>query len=75
MYFYTVIENQMDNDGNFGLLSFHFDNEEEAYSKLYTVLAYASVSKIQYHSGHLLRSDGIIIDGRVFDRRLPAVEE
>lgn len=68
MLFYTTIENQVRSDGSRGLLYDHFDNEDQAYAKLYTILAAAAVSDIPYHSGHLLRSDGIIMDGRVFDR-------
>lgn len=67
--FYTTIENQLRNDGSFGLLYDHFTNVDQAYAKLYTILAAAAVSEIPYHSGHLLRSDGIMMDGRVFDRR------
>lgn len=72
--FYTTIENQLRNDGSFGLLYDHFTDINSAYAKLYTILAAAAVSGIPYHSGHLLRSDGIMIEGRVFDRR-PAPEE
>lgn len=68
-YFYTTIENQQRKDGSFGLLYDHFDDENQAYAKLYTILAAAAVSDIPYHSGHLLRSDGIVIEGKVFDRR------
>ena len=67
--FYTTVENQLRNDGSFGLLYDHFTNVDQAYAKLYTILAAAAVSEIPYHSGHLLRSDGIMMDGRVFDRR------
>lgn len=67
--FYTTIENQLRNDGSFGLLYDHFTNVDQAYAKLYTILAAAAVSEIPYHSAHLLRSDGIMMDGRVFDRR------
>ena len=67
--FYTTIENQLRNDGSFGLLYDHFTDVNAAYAKLYTILAAAAVSEIPYHSGHLLRSDGIMMDGRVFDRR------
>lgn len=69
MYFYTTIENQVRNDGSRGLLYDHFDDETQAYAKLYTILAAAAVSDIPYHSGHILRSDGIMIEGKVFDRR------
>ena len=69
MTFYTTIENQLRNDGSYGLLYDHFKDINAAYAKLYTILASAAVSDIPYHSAHLLRSDGIIIEGKVFDRR------
>lgn len=68
-YFYTTIENQLRADGSYGLLYDHFTDENAAYAKLYTILAAAAVSGIPYHSGHIYRSDGILIDGKVFDRR------
>lgn len=73
-YFYTTIENQVRADGSKGLLYDHFDNLEQALAKLYTILAAAAVSEIPYHSGHIYRSDGLLIEGRVFDRR-PGDEE
>lgn len=73
--FYTTIENQLREDGSFGLLYDHFTDVNAAYAKLYTILAAAAVSDIPYHSAHLLRSDGIMMEGRVFDRRVvPEVE-
>lgn len=78
-YFYTSLENQIRDDGSQGLLYQHYlpeDDEtpeqlyERALAKLYTVLAAAAVSKLPYHSGHLYRSDGLLVDGRVFDRRV-----
>ena len=73
--FYTTIENQLRDNGTFGLLYDHFTDVNAAYAKLYTILAAAAVSEIPYHSAHLLRSDGIMIEGRVFDRRVvPEVE-
>lgn len=73
--FYTTIENQLREDGSFGLLYDHFTDVNAAYAKLYTILAAAAVSEIPYHSAHLLRSDGIMMEGRVFDRRVvPDVE-
>ena len=73
--FYTTIENQLRDNGTFGLLYDHFTDVNAAYAKLYTILAAAAVSEIPYHSAHLLRSDGIMMEGRVFDRRVvPDVE-
>lgn len=74
-YKYTTIENQQRSDGTWGLLYDHYDSEESAYAKLYTILAAAAVSGIPYHSGHIMRSDGLILDGRVFDRRESEVSE
>ena len=71
--FYTVLEIQIDNNGNHGSLINNYDTFEAALAKLYTILAAAAVSGIPYHSGHILRSDGFIVEGRVFDRR-PEVE-
>ena len=73
--FYTTIENQVRNDGSKGLLYDHFDTYEAALAKLYTILAAAAVSEIPFHSGHILRSDGIMTDGRVFDRRTQVTPE
>ena len=67
--FYTTIENQLRDNGSYGLLYDHFENLNAAYAKLYTILAAAAISELPYHSGHLLRNDGIIIEGKVFDRR------
>ena len=72
--FYTTIENQIRADGSKGLLYDHYENLDSALAKLYTILAAAAVSGLPYHSGHILRSDGILIEGRVFDRRSDAVE-
>lgn len=74
-FFYTTIENQVREDGSRGLLYDHYDDENAAYAKLYTILAAAATSGIPYHSGHILRSDGIIIEGKVFDRRADVTPE
>ena len=68
--FYTVLEIQV-NNGSKSCIPVIYDNINDAYNKLYTILAYASVSECEYHSGCILRSDGILIDGKVFDRMNP----
>lgn len=68
--FYTTIENQVRVDGSKGLLYDHFDDENQALAKYYTICAAAAVSEIPYHSAAIMRDDGIIIEGRVFDRRI-----
>lgn len=67
-YFYTTLENQLRSDGSYGLLYNHYTDLNQAYAKLYYILAAAATSGIPYHSGHIYRSDGLLIDGRVFDR-------
>ena len=74
-YFYVVLEIQIDNGGNRGLLNNFYDNLDSALAKLYTVLSAAAVSGIPYHAGQIIRSDGLIIEGRIFDRRTPPVNE
>lgn len=72
---WTTIENQIRSDGSKGLLYDHFESYDAALAKLYTILAAAATSGIPYHSGHILRDDGILTDGRVFDRRIITEEE
>ena len=67
--FYTTIENQIREDGSKGLLYDHFEDENRAYAKYFTVCAAAAMSGIPYHSAHIIRSDGIMIEGKVFGRR------
>jgi hypothetical protein len=73
-YFYTTLENQLRSDGSYGLLYNHYTDLNQAYAKLYYILAAAATSGIPYHSGHIYRSDGLLIDGRVFDRRAESSE-
>lgn len=68
--FFTTIENQVRNDGGRGLLYDHFDSLDAALAKYYTICAAAAVSDIPYHSACIIRDDGIMIEGRVFDRRV-----
>lgn len=70
---YTTIENQIREDGSYGLLYDHFTDYNAALAKLYTILAAAATSELPYHSGHIMRDDGILTDGRVFDRRAELV--
>lgn len=73
--FYTTLENQVRNDGSKGLLFDHFEDLNAALAKYYTVCAAAAVSEIPYHSAAIIRDDGILIEGRVFDRRVDHEEE
>lgn len=67
--FFIVLEIQEDVSGVRGCTPVIYNDYDSALAKLYTVLAAAAASALPYHSGHILRSDGIITDGRVFDRR------
>jgi len=67
--FYTTIENQVRNDGSKGLLYDHFTDLNAALAKYYTICAAAATSDIPYHAAAIIRDDGIMIEGRVFDRR------
>lgn len=67
--FYTTIENQVRPDGSKGLLYDHFESIEQAEAKYYTVCAAAALSEIPYHSAHLIRSDGVVLACKVYDRR------
>lgn len=69
--FYTTIENQLRENGTFGLLYDHFSDERQALAKYYTICAAAAVSEIPYHSAHLLSSDGRMLRQEIFDRREP----
>lgn len=68
--FYTTIENQVREDGSRGLLYDHFDDENKALAKYYTICSAGAVSEIPYHSAHLLASDGRMIRQEIFDRRV-----
>lgn len=75
MHFYTLVEKQMIN-GTPATLATHYDTYTEALAAYFFVCAAAVVSTIEYHAAHLIRSDGIMVEGRVFDRRLePEPEE
>ena len=65
--FFSVLEVQ--NNGTPAAITTIYNDEAAAYAKYYTVLAAAAVSSVTYHACHIIRSDGIMIEGKVFDRR------
>lgn len=67
--FYTTIENQVRSDGSRGLLYDHFDDEDSALAKFFTICAAAAKSEIPYHAAYIIRDDGVVVEGRVWDRR------
>lgn len=73
--FYTTIENQLREDGTYGLLYDHYTDLDAAKAKFFTTCAAAAVSGIPYHSALLLESSGIIVKQEIFDRRVAETEE
>lgn len=67
--FYTVIEKQVIN-GTPATIATHYDSYTAALAAFFTICAAAAASSIEYHAAHVIRSDGIMIEGRVFDRRV-----
>lgn len=67
--FYTTIENQKRNDGSYGLLYDHFENEQQAIAKFYTICAAAATSNIPYHAACILQDNGLMLKQEIFDRR------
>ena len=68
--FYTVIEKQISDAGAPASLISHFDDYSQALSNFFSICASAAVSALPYHAAHVIRDDGIMIEGRVFDRRV-----
>ena len=62
--FYVQLEVQGE-----GVIPFVFTDLNEALAKHYTVLSVAATSELDYHASFIIRSDGVMIEGRVFDRR------
>ena len=73
--FYTQIETQVSKEGVQTAVPFIFNDYDAALAKHYTVLSAAAKSDIPYHASCILRSDGIMVEGRVFDRRTESEEE
>lgn len=64
--FYIVLEVQ--NAGTPAVLTFVFSDSSQAYAKYYTILASAAVSSVPYHAAYIVGSNGIMMEGKVFDR-------
>ena len=67
--FYIQIEVQVNSEGTKSVIPMVYDDINAAYAKHYTVLSVAAASDIPYHASFIIRSDGTMIEGRVFDRR------
>lgn len=68
--FYTVIETQVATDGTKSVVPVVIDDWDNALSRYYTILASAAISTIPYHAACIIGDDGIMKEGRVFDRRV-----
>ena len=66
--FYTVIEVQ--NDGTPSVLTTVYSDQNDADAAFFTICAAAAKSAIAYHAAFILRSDGIVSRGEVYDRRV-----
>lgn len=67
--FYTTIENQLRDNGTYGLLYDHYNDKNQAYAKFFTICAAAAVSEIPYHAAYLIDSNIGVIEQREWDRR------
>ena len=67
--FYTTIENQLRNNGTYGLLYDHFNDKNAALAKFFTICAAAAISNIPYHAAYLIDSNAGVIEQREWDRR------
>lgn len=79
--FYTTVENQLRDDGSYGLLYDHFYEEpgkapakDRAMAKYFTICAAAAVSNIPYHEAMLFDSASGFLRSEKWDRR-PDTEE
>ena len=67
--FYTQIETQVSKEGIKSAIPLIFDNKAQAEAKHFAVLSAAAVSDVPYHASCIIRSDGVLTEGRVYDRR------
>lgn len=68
--FYTVNEVQVSEEGLKSEIPMIYDTEEDAYEKYYQILSAAVKSALPYHAGNIVRDDGVMIEGKVYDRRV-----
>lgn len=69
-FFYTVLEIQeLPSGARACVPPVIYSDYDEAVAHFFQVCAAAAKSAINYHSAHVLRSDGMITDYRIFDRR------
>ena len=55
---YIVIEIQTDSNGTVGILTYSYDNYNEAQSKYHLILSSAAISELPMHAATIITSDG-----------------
>ena len=78
MITYTVIEKQINDQGQQSILHQSYTEQAPALSDVFTRLSYAAVSTLLYHSAYLMKFDGenvYIKAGMAFDRSHPEPSE
>ena len=73
--FYIQLEVQISADGTKAVLPIAYDDLNSALAKHYAVLSAAAVSEIPYHASFILQDNSVLVDGRVFDRRVEPTPE
>ena len=58
---YLVIEIQTNADGKIGILTFSYDDRNQAESKYHAVLSAAAISTLPMHTCDLIQADGILL--------------
>jgi hypothetical protein len=72
---YLVIEIQTNTDGKIGILTFSYDDRNEAESKYHAVLAAAAISALPMHTCDLIQADGILLARQSYVHEQAAEEE
>ena len=67
--FYTVLEIQQGVGSSPACIPMIYTDYDSALAKFFTICAAAAASALPYHAAHILRSDGIVVKGEIFDRR------
>ena len=68
MEFWTVLEIQVLDGGAKGALSTAYDDENQALSAYYSILAAGAINGIPYHAAYLINSKSGVRKSNVYDR-------
>ena len=72
---YLVIEIQTNADGTIGILTFSYDDRNQAESKYHAVLAAAAISALPMHTCDLIQADGILLARQCYVHEQEVEEE